>query len=59
MWIRRESRPANVHRPYEELRAFLASDGKDTLHEPVDWRKPDLAKFRPLLGVPPTTQPAK
>jgi hypothetical protein len=55
-WIRRETRPANVHRPFEELRAFLGSDGQDTLHEPAEWRKPDLNKFKSLLGVP-TTRP--
>src|SRR5262249_21516214 len=41
-WIRRELRPTNVHRPYEELRAFLTSDGRELLQEPSDWRHPDL-----------------
>jgi hypothetical protein len=55
-WIRRETRPTNVHRPYEELRAFLASDGRQPLQEPPDARHPDLRKFWPMFA---TTRPAK
>jgi hypothetical protein len=55
-WIRRELRPTNVHRPFEELRAFLASDGRELLQEPPEWRHPDLRKFYPMVA---TTRPSK
>jgi hypothetical protein len=55
-WIRRELRPTNVHRPFEELRAFLASDGRELLQEPPEWRHPDLRKFYPMVAA---TRPSK
>jgi hypothetical protein len=54
-WIRRETRPTNVHRPFEELRAFLASGGRELLQESPDARHPDLRKFWPMVA---TTRPA-
>ena len=30
-WIRREPKLWNVHRPYEEMRTFLSTDGKQFL----------------------------
>ncbi len=39
-WIRRENQDLNVHRPFEQLRAFLASGGKEKLKEPEGARKP-------------------
>lgn len=44
-WIRRETRPSNVHRPYEQLREFLASGGTRLLTEPAGAAHPDLRKF--------------
>lgn len=41
-WIRRENQPLNVHRPYEQLRAFLSSDGRDKLKEPENARRPNF-----------------
>ena len=38
-WIRRELTPFNLHRPYEQLRVFLASDGRERLIEPPEWRR--------------------
>lgn len=39
-WIRRENSDLNVHRPYEQLRAFLSSGGRDKLKEPDNARRP-------------------
>ncbi|HZZ44799.1 MAG TPA: glycosyl hydrolase 115 family protein [Tepidisphaeraceae bacterium] len=39
-WIRRENADLNVHRPYEQLRAFLSSGGRDKLKEPDNARRP-------------------
>ena len=41
-WIRRETRPLNVHRPYEQLRAFLSSGGREKLEEPANARRPEV-----------------
>lgn len=32
-WLRSRNSPFNVHRPYQELRAFIASDGRSALPE--------------------------
>lgn len=44
-WIRRETRPSNVHRSYEQLREFLASGGTRLLAEPAGAAHPDLRRF--------------
>jgi hypothetical protein len=41
-WIRRETSRLNVHRPYEELRAFLSSGGREKLEEPANARRPEF-----------------
>jgi hypothetical protein len=51
-WIRRELKFSNVHRPYEELRAFIASDGRDQLKEPAGARRleiPDAQRWTRFL----------
>ncbi|MBA3655814.1 MAG: glycosyl hydrolase 115 family protein [Gemmatimonadaceae bacterium] len=44
-WIRRETRPSNVHRSYEQLRVFLSSGGTRELAEPPGAAHPDLRRF--------------
>ncbi len=44
-WIRRETKPSNVHRSYEQLRVFLSSGGALELAEPPDAAHPDLRRF--------------
>lgn len=44
-WIRRETRPSNVHRSYEQLRVFLSSGGTRELTEPPGAAHPDLRRF--------------
>lgn len=44
-WIRRETKPSNVHRSYEQLRVFLSSRGTHSLTEPEGAARPDLTKF--------------
>ncbi|MDQ3748740.1 MAG: glycosyl hydrolase 115 family protein [Acidobacteriota bacterium] len=44
-WIRRETKPSNVHRSYEQLRVFLSSRGTRTLTEPEGAARPDLTRF--------------
>ncbi len=44
-WIRRETKPSNVHRSYEQLRVFLSSRGTRSLTEPEGVARPDLTKF--------------
>ncbi len=44
-WIRRETKPSNVHRSYEQLRVFLSSRGTRSLTEPEGAARPDLTKF--------------
>ncbi|MCA1606346.1 MAG: glycosyl hydrolase 115 family protein, partial [Acidobacteria bacterium] len=44
-WIRRETKPSNVHRSYEQLRVFLSSRGTRKLTEPAGAARPDLTKF--------------
>ncbi len=44
-WIRRETKPSNVHRSYEQLRVFLSSRGTRKLTEPEGAARPDLTKF--------------
>lgn len=39
-WIRRENSDLNVHRPFEQLRVFLSSGGKEKLQEPPNARRP-------------------
>ena len=44
-WIRRETKPSNVHRSYEQLRVFTSSRGTHTLTEPEGAARPDLTRF--------------
>jgi len=44
-WIRRETKPSNVHRSYEQLRVFLSSRGTRALTEPKGAARPDLTRF--------------
>ena len=44
-WIRRETKPSNVHRSYEQLRVFTSSRGTRTLTEPEGAARPDLTRF--------------
>ncbi|MGI9090394.1 MAG: glycosyl hydrolase 115 family protein [Gemmatimonadaceae bacterium] len=44
-WIRRETKPSNVHRSYEQLRVFLTSGGRSKLAEPEGAARPDLSRF--------------
>ncbi len=44
-WIRRETKPSNVHRSYEQLRIFLSSRGTRSLTEPEGAARPDLTRF--------------
>ncbi len=44
-WIRRETKPSNTHRSYEQLRVFLSSRGTRSLTEPEGAARPDLTKF--------------
>ncbi|MBA3645743.1 MAG: glycosyl hydrolase 115 family protein [Gemmatimonadaceae bacterium] len=44
-WIRRETKPSNVHRSYEQLRVFISSGGRRELVEPAGAAHPDLRRF--------------
>jgi hypothetical protein len=48
-WIRHEETGLNVHRPYEQLRLFLSSGGKEKLKRPPGSNRVDAVKFLPLL----------
>ncbi|MGI9140916.1 MAG: glycosyl hydrolase 115 family protein [Gemmatimonadaceae bacterium] len=52
-WIRREMRPFNVHRPFEQLRVFLASEGRERLAEPAEARltEAELRRYFPTHPV--------
>ncbi len=48
-WIRHEDTGLNLHRPYEALRLFLASEGTQRYTRPDTYRHPNVLQFLPLL----------
>ena len=46
-WIRHEESGLNIHRPYEDLRAFIATGGTQLAARPDP--RPDILQFVPLL----------
>ncbi len=48
-WIRHELTGLSVHRPYERLRVFLSSGGRDDLTRPPLADQPVFPQFLPLL----------
>ena len=46
-WIRHEESGLNIHRPYEDLRAFIATGGTQLASRPDP--RPDILQFVPLL----------
>ena len=48
-FIRNEETGLNLHRPYEVLRLFLASDGTQRLTRPETFKRPNLQQYLPLL----------
>ncbi len=54
-WIRRETSPLNVHRPYEELQVFLSTRGQSKLTDPAAPPKPPAAKLAGARSKPSST----
>lgn len=48
-WIRHEETGLSVRRPYQRLRAFLSSGGRDDQGRPKYYLMPPLPQFLPLL----------